>query len=188
MFWYSLYQLIAFLLDSLRVVWQPLDQKDLEILFLRQQLAVVRRRQKASPTSARFEKLLFATLITQIQRQATSARAVRLTSCSCSNQTRGCTGIAIWFASNGRMPARKTAVVVREPMPRLRHWFYTCARENGWGGGVPGELKKLAVTIGETTVRDILRRHGMPPAPERQRRTTAWRTFLATLPSSTRGV
>jgi hypothetical protein len=30
MFWYSLHQLIAFLLDILRVVWQPLDQKDLD--------------------------------------------------------------------------------------------------------------------------------------------------------------
>ena len=68
MFWYSLHQLIAFLLDILRVVWQPLDQKDLEILFLRQQLAVVRRRQKRAPTLSRFEKLLFATLITQNKR------------------------------------------------------------------------------------------------------------------------
>jgi transposase InsO family protein len=41
-----------------------------------------------------------------------------------------------------------------------------------------GELKKLGMTIGETTLRDILRRHGIPPAPERQRRATSWRTFL----------
>lgn len=41
-----------------------------------------------------------------------------------------------------------------------------------------GELKKLGVTIGETTRRDILRRHHMPPPPERQRRATSWRTCL----------
>jgi hypothetical protein len=53
------------------------------------------------------------------------------------------------------------------------------ARENGWGGGkLHRELKKLAVTLGETTVRDILRCHGIPPAPKRQRRATLWRTFL----------
>ncbi|MBK9750846.1 MAG: hypothetical protein IPO91_29350 [Chloroflexi bacterium] len=53
------------------------------------------------------------------------------------------------------------------------------ARENGWGGGkLHGELKKLAVTLGETTVRDILRCHGIPPAPKRQRRATLWGTFL----------
>ena len=67
MFWHSLYQLLAFLLDIVRIVRQPLDQKDLEILFLRQQLAVVRRRQKRAPALARFEKLLFATLMTQIK-------------------------------------------------------------------------------------------------------------------------
>jgi hypothetical protein len=52
-------------------------------------------------------------------------------------------------------------------------------RENGWGGGkLHGELKKLGVTIGETTLRDILRRHNIPSTPERQRRATSWRTFL----------
>jgi hypothetical protein len=67
MFWNSPHQLIAFLLDILRVVWKPLDQKDLEILFLRPQLAVVHRRQKRAPSLSRFEKLLFATLMTQIK-------------------------------------------------------------------------------------------------------------------------
>lgn len=43
MCWYSPHQLIALLFDILRVVWQPLDQKDLEIQFLLQQLAVVCR-------------------------------------------------------------------------------------------------------------------------------------------------
>ena len=53
------------------------------------------------------------------------------------------------------------------------------ARENGWGGGkLLGELKKLGVTIGETTLRDILRRHNIPPAPLRKQRASSWRTFL----------
>ena len=41
-----------------------------------------------------------------------------------------------------------------------------------------GELKKLGFHLSETTIRDILRRHGIPPAPERQRRASSWRTFL----------
>ncbi len=62
MFWHSLYQLLAFLLDMVRIVRQPLDQKDLEILFLRQQLAVVRRRQKRAPgaTSCTVSSTIFA--------------------------------------------------------------------------------------------------------------------------------
>lgn len=74
MFWHTLYQLLAFLLDIVRIVRQPLDQKDLEILFLRQQLAVVRRRQTRAPTRARFEKLLFAVLVTQLKQAGQPVR------------------------------------------------------------------------------------------------------------------
>ena len=49
MFWYSLDLLLGFLLDLTHVIRQPIDEKDLEILFLHQQLAVVRRRQKRAP-------------------------------------------------------------------------------------------------------------------------------------------
>ena len=73
MFWYSLHLLLGFLLDITHVVRQPIDQKDLEILFLRQQLAVVRR-QKRAPILSRFEKLLFATLVTQLKRTGQPVR------------------------------------------------------------------------------------------------------------------
>jgi putative transposase len=53
------------------------------------------------------------------------------------------------------------------------------ARENDWGGGkLHGELKKLGFNMSETTLRQILRRHGIPPAPERNRSGTSWCTFL----------
>jgi len=65
MLWYSLHRLLSFLLDITHVLRQPLDQKDLQILFLRQQLAIVHRRHKRAPTLSRFEKLLFVTLVTQ---------------------------------------------------------------------------------------------------------------------------
>jgi hypothetical protein len=74
MFWYSLHQLTAFLLDVLHVVRQPLDQKDLEILFLRQQLAVVRRRQKRGPSLSPVEKFLFATLVTRLKQTGQPVR------------------------------------------------------------------------------------------------------------------
>ena len=179
MFWYSLHQLIAFLLDILRVVWQPLDQKDLEILFLRQQLAVVRRRQKRAPTLSRFEKLLFATLITQIKRAGRPVRE-QLGDFPLVFQP---DTLLRWHRDLVRKKWTYAAAKNRGGRPRtdaeIEALVLQLARENGWGGGkLHGELKKLAVTIGETTVRDILRRHGIPPAPERQRRTTSWRTFL----------
>lgn len=43
------------------------------------------------------------------------------------------------------------------------------ARENPrWGSGkIEGELLKLGYVVGKTTIKEILRRHGIPPAPER---------------------
>jgi putative transposase len=41
-----------------------------------------------------------------------------------------------------------------------------------------GELRKLGFEVSATTIRSIMLAHGIPPAPERRRRGTSWRTFL----------
>jgi putative transposase len=52
------------------------------------------------------------------------------------------------------------------------------ARENGWGNErIEGELKKLGYTISHETVGNILRRHTIPPAPERQP-SPSWRHLM----------
>ena len=54
------------------------------------------------------------------------------------------------------------------------------ARENaGWGySRIHGELTTLDYCLGRSTVRDVLQRHRVPPAPTRQRRSSTWRSFL----------
>ncbi len=42
-----------------------------------------------------------------------------------------------------------------------------------------GELRKLGYRVGRSTVRDVLKRHTIPPAPARGRASSNWRTFLA---------
>ncbi|MFC2171833.1 hypothetical protein ACFLU6_04295 [Acidobacteriota bacterium] len=43
------------------------------------------------------------------------------------------------------------------------------ARENTWGyKRIQGELKKLGITLSKSCIADILRRNGLPPAPERR--------------------
>ena len=53
------------------------------------------------------------------------------------------------------------------------------ARENrSWGyDKIQGALDNLGYTVAANTVANILKRHGIEPAPERGRR-TSWRTFL----------
>ena len=41
-----------------------------------------------------------------------------------------------------------------------------------------GELKELGYDVGISTVRDVLKRHHILPAPERDRTHSNWQTFL----------
>jgi hypothetical protein len=55
------------------------------------------------------------------------------------------------------------------------------ASENrAWGfDRIAGALPNLRYEISDQTVGNVLRRHGLPPAPERKR-TTAWAAFIRT--------
>jgi putative transposase len=72
--------------------------------------------------------------------------------------------------AGGRPPI---AADIEAPILRL-------AEENpAWGYlRIHGELAKLGFRSGCSTVRAVLRRHGVPPAPERGRRASTWRSFL----------
>jgi putative transposase len=59
-------------------------------------------------------------------------------------------------------------------------WVVRLAQENvRWGADrIQGELSKLGIDLGATTIRDILARHHIPPAPQRCARGNSWGTLL----------
>ncbi len=59
------------------------------------------------------------------------------------------------------------------------HLIVRMAKENeGWGcDRIQGALKNLGYYISDTTVSNVLKEHGIEPAPDRKRQTT-WKTFL----------
>ncbi len=76
---------------------------------------------------------------------------------------------------------RQSLLPRRASDPELVNLLLRLARENpSWGySKLHGELIKLGYQIGRSTVRDILKRQHMPPAPERARKGSSWRQFLS---------
>jgi putative transposase len=65
--------------------------------------------------------------------------------------------------------------------PELEALIVRMAQENrAWGyDRIVGALANLGYTVSAQTVGNILKRHGLPPAPERKR-TTTWKEFIRT--------
>ncbi len=77
---------------------------------------------------------------------------------------------------------KRQAARGRPPIsPDLEALILRLAKENPtWGyGKLEGELGKLGNEIGRSTIRSVLKRKHVPPAPERSKHGSSWRTFLA---------
>ena len=63
--------------------------------------------------------------------------------------------------------------------PEIEEWVIRMARENrSWGyDRIQGSLNHLGYRISDQTVGNILKRHGIPPAPERKK-TVTWGEFV----------
>ena len=73
-------QLVGLLLDLGRLLMRADQSKDVEILLLRRQLAILQRTQARPPRLTRWEKLTLAVLANQLMRLCGGARA-RLDAC-----------------------------------------------------------------------------------------------------------
>lgn len=85
-----------------------------------------------------------------------------------------------------QLVAKKWTFLSRQPdrkllMQRIAELAVRFARENpSWGyDRIQGALKNLGHVVAPNTIKRILKKHGIDPAPERAKRTT-WRQFLRT--------
>jgi putative transposase len=141
--------------------------KDLEILVLRHQLGVLRR-QTPRPTLEPVDRALLAAISRVLPRARWSCFFV-------TPET-----LLRWHrrlvAGAWTYPHHQTG---RPPLDQqVQQLIVRLARENPrWGyQRIKGELQHLGVQLSATTIRTMLRRHGLDPAPRRA--ATTWRAFL----------
>ncbi len=178
-----IYSILAYLLSRLldRVTGKRRDARaqDLEILLLRYQLRTLHRTQKRRVRPSRWEKLNLAVVVAALRRHTCGARATwRQSLVLFSPDT-----VLKWhrelvrhkwtFRHRHRGGRPSLAADLEALILRL-------ANENPSRGSlrIHGELVKLGYRIGRSTIRAVLQRHRVPPAPERNRRASTWRAFL----------
>jgi putative transposase len=141
--------------------------KDLELLVLRHQLAILRR-QTPPPRLEPADRSLLAAVSRMLARDRWSCFFV--TPATLLRWHRRLVA-GIWT-----YPHRGTG---RPPLDQeLQQLIVRLARENPrWGyQRIKGELQRLGVHVSATAIRTTLRRHGLDPAPRRA--SSTWRAFL----------
>ena len=156
----SLYVVVCRLLELLVLFGRSDRAKELEILVLRHELAILRR-QVGRPRFESHDRLVLAALTRMLPRRSWNGFLVR-------PQT-----LLRWHR---RLVARRWTYPHRRPgRPPIscdvRELIVRLARENpSWRYlRIVGELHKLGVAVSATSVRSILRNAAVPPAPQRDR-------------------
>ena len=164
-----LFSLLYFLVRRLLGAGSHLqDEKDIELLVLRHQVKVLQR-QVTRPRLHRLDRVLLAAASRAMTRSIWSSFVVRPET------------LLRWHRElvRKRWTYRRRGHPGRPPIePEVRDLIVRLGRENPrWGNQrIRGELMKLEIKISATTIRTILLRHGLYPAPRRAGPT--WTEFL----------
>jgi putative transposase len=141
--------------------------KELEILVLRHELAILRRH-RSRPRLTRADRALLAALSRSLPRRAWTVFSFKPETLLCWHRQ--------LVAHRWTYPHRRAG---RPPLERsLRELILRLATENPhWGyKRIVGELKGLGILVSATSVRKVLLEAGLEPAPRRTRST--WRAFV----------
>jgi putative transposase len=179
MIWFILRHLFSSLLSIFSLSRLSDPEKDLEILVLRHQLAILQRKLKHPINPTRIEKMTLAVLVVKLKHFSHKS----------TNQFRDL--ILIFqpetiFRWHRDLVRRKWTFSIKGigGRPSLskdtKDLILRLAQENPrWGyGKIQGELIKLDIIVSQSTIRSILRRHGFLPAPVRSG-SIGWKHLMA---------
>jgi putative transposase len=164
--WSFVYLVVRNLFTLVWLLARPRRSKELEILVLRHELAILRR-QTSPPKLTRPDRALLASLSRPLARPAWAVFPIK-------PDTR--------LRWHRQLIARRWTYAHpkpgRPPLERsLRELILRLADENPrWGyKRIVGELKGLGAAVSATSVRMVLLEAGLQPAPQRTR--SSWRAF-----------
>src|SRR4051794_27292439 len=178
MVWFVLAHVVAFLVDLVLGTRRYDRDKDLQILVLRHQLRLAQRQRPRPPRLTRGEKLTLAVLAAALARLTTGPRG-QLDQYLLLFKPNT---ILKWHRElvRRKWTYRRRNRGGRPAIPaEIESLILRLARENArWGHRrIQGELAKLGHAVSASAVRAALRRHRVPPAPQRRQATT-WGDFL----------
>ncbi len=175
MIWSILAQLFWLGLDVLGVLSQSEQERTIEVLVLRQQLRIVERKQRRAPRVSRWEKLTLAVLAARLKGRDRLTDVMLLFKPETVLKWHRELVRRKWTFQQAERRAGQAALA-----PEVEALIVRLARDNPRLGykKLVGELRKLGYRVGRSTVRDVLKRHHIRPAPERRRTGSTWRTFL----------
>jgi transposase InsO family protein len=163
----ALYVVVRRLLEFVVLLGRGDRAKELEILVLRHELSILRR-QVGRPRFEAQDRILLAAVSRMLPRRSWTVFSVRPET------------LLAWHrrlvARRWTYPHRRPG---RPPIGRdVRDLILRLARENSsWGYlRIAGELRKLGIAVSASSVRNILVKAGLPPAPGRDAQ--SWRSFL----------
>src|SRR5215469_3164523 len=163
-----LYLIFVRLTGWMALLARSAASKDAELLVLRHEVAVLRR-QNPRPRLDWADRAVLAALLWLLPRSVRKSRLVTPDT------------LLRWHRRLVRWRWTYSPKAGRPPVDsKLAVLIGQMARENpGWGyKRIQGELLGLGYRVGASTVRRILKRLRIPPAPQRSR--TTWRQFLRT--------
>lgn len=163
--WYALLQIINLIFDVLHLSTRSAYDKDLEILILRRQFAILQRHNQSVVRPDRNDKFILAFLTKQFKYITT--KQLRDVISIVQPET-----VLRWHRDlvRRKWTQNRSSSGGRPPIQtEIEQTILRFVRENDWGyGKVVGELRKLGYQVSEQTIANILKRHGIPPLPERK--------------------